>query len=84
MSRSCNPATQARLAALQQYFMAHGTVDPAAAMHSAVIAVGHIIRAQATIMGYADCFGLLGAVLICAVGSIAVLKKGSAAAGGAH
>jgi DHA2 family multidrug resistance protein len=34
------PATQTRLASLQQYFMTHGMPDPAAAMHSAVIAVG--------------------------------------------
>ncbi len=78
------PATQTRLASLQQYFMAHGVPDPAAAMHSAVIAVGETIRAQATLMGYADCFGLLGAVLVCAIASVALLRKGSAAAGGAH
>jgi MFS transporter, DHA2 family, multidrug resistance protein len=35
-------------------------------------------------MGYADCFALLGAVLVCAVASVALLKKGAAAAGGAH
>ena len=28
------PATQARLASMQQYFMAHGMPDPAAAMHA--------------------------------------------------
>jgi MFS transporter, DHA2 family, multidrug resistance protein len=78
------PATQARLATLQQYFLAHGFSDPADAMHSAVIAIGGVIRAQATIMGYADCFGLLGAILVCAVASVAVLKKGAASAGGAH
>jgi DHA2 family multidrug resistance protein len=78
------PATQSRLAALQHYFMAHGLPDPAAAMHRAVIAVGDAIHAQATLMGYADCFGLLGAVLIGAVASVAVLRKGEAAAGAAH
>ncbi len=78
------PATRTRLNALQQYFMAHGFPDPAGAMHRAVIAVGEIIRAQATVMGYADCFGLLGAALVCAVVSVAVLKKGAASAGGAH
>ncbi len=78
------PATQARLASLQQYFMAHGIADPAAAMHRAVIAVGEVIRAQATVMGYSDCFGLLGAVLVCAVVSVALPKWGSASAAGAH
>ena len=35
-------------------------------MHRAIIAVGDTIRAQATIMGYADCFALLGVVLLVA------------------
>jgi MFS transporter, DHA2 family, multidrug resistance protein len=78
------PATQSRLASLQQYFMAHGVPDPAGAMHRAVITVGETIRAQATVMGYADCFGLLGVVLICAIVAVAVLKKGAAAGAGAH
>jgi MFS transporter, DHA2 family, multidrug resistance protein len=78
------PATQSRLASLQEYFMAHGVADPAGAMHRAVIAVGATIRAQATLMGYADAFGLLGAVLVCAIVSVSLLKKGAAAGGGAH
>jgi MFS transporter, DHA2 family, multidrug resistance protein len=78
------PATQSRLASLQQYFMAHGIADPAGAMHRAVIAVGDTIRAQATLMGYADCFGLLGMALCCSVVAIAMLRKGSSAAAGAH
>ena len=57
--------------------MAHGLPDPAAAMHRAVIAVGQTIRAQATMMGYADCFGLLGVVLLVAA-SVALLRKGAA------
>jgi DHA2 family multidrug resistance protein len=78
------PATRTRLDALQQYFMTHGIADPASALHRAVIVVGETIRAQATLMGYADCFGLLGTVLVCAVVTIAMLKKGAAAGGGAH
>jgi len=78
------PATRNRLADLQQYFMSHGFPDPAGAMHRAIIAVGQTIRAQATIMGYADAFGLLGAVLIIAILPVALLKKGTASGGGAH
>ncbi|HEY1931705.1 MAG TPA: DHA2 family efflux MFS transporter permease subunit [Acetobacteraceae bacterium] len=78
------PATQSRLASLQAYFMAHGVADPAGALHRAVIALGGAIRAQATLMGYADCFGLLGTVLLCATLAVALLRKGDAAAGGAH
>ncbi len=78
------PATRNRLTGLQQYFMAHGFPDPAGALHRAVIAVGDVIRAQATIMGYADCFALLGVVVIAAVLPVALLKKGAASAGAAH
>jgi MFS transporter, DHA2 family, multidrug resistance protein len=78
------PATRARLASLQDYFMAHGTPNAANAMQRAMIAVGSTIRAQATYMGYADCFGLLGAVLLCALLTVVMLKKGGGSAAGAH
>jgi DHA2 family multidrug resistance protein len=78
------PATRSRLAGLQQYFMSHGFPDPASAMHRAIIAVGATIRAQATIMGYADCFALLGVVLLVATLLVALLKKGAASGAGAH
>lgn len=78
------PATRNRLADLQQYFMAHGFPDPAGALHRAIIAVGDTIRAEATIMGYADCFALLGVVLVIAVLPVVLLRKGTAAGGGAH
>ncbi len=78
------PSTRSRLNSLQQYFMSHGVPDPAGAMHRAIVAVGDTIREQATVMGYSDCFGLLGVILICAVLSVAVLRKGAASGGGAH
>ena len=78
------PATQSRLASLQQYFMDHGFSDPAAAMHRAVITIGETIRTQATIMGYSDCFALIGVVLVCSAFAIALLKKGAGGGGGAH
>jgi DHA2 family multidrug resistance protein len=79
-----DPATQIRLAALQHYFLLNGSADPAAAMARAVNAVGVTIRAQATVMGYADCFGLLGAILLGSVASVALLKRGASTAGSAH
>jgi DHA2 family multidrug resistance protein len=78
------PATRQRLAGMQQYFLAHGSADPAAAMHSAIIAVGNAIRAQATIMGYSDSFGLLGLILLLAAAAVALLRKGAASGGAAH
>jgi DHA2 family multidrug resistance protein len=77
-------ATRNRLAGLQQYFMAHGFPSAAGAWHRAVIAVGETIRAQATIMGYADCFALLGIVLLAAVLPVVLMRKGGAAGGVAH
>jgi len=79
-----DPATRDRLADLQRYFMAHGYPDPAGAMHRAIIAVGQTIRAQATIMGYADSFALIGVVLLVAVLAVTMLRKGAAAGGAAH
>jgi hypothetical protein len=35
-------------------------------------------------MGYADCFALLGVVLILAILPVALLKKGAASGVGAH
>jgi len=78
------PATRSRLAELQQYFMSHGFPDPAGALHRAVIAVGDIIREQATVMGYADCFALLGVVLIVTILPVALLRKGAASGGATH
>jgi DHA2 family multidrug resistance protein len=79
-----DPATQTRLAGLQHYFLANGAANATAAMARAVDVVGATIKAQATVMGYADCFGLLGAILVVSAGSVALLKRGASAAGGAH
>jgi DHA2 family multidrug resistance protein len=53
-------------------------------MHRAMIAIGQTIRAQATIMGYADCFALLGAALLFAAVLTLLLRKGAASGGAAH
>jgi DHA2 family multidrug resistance protein len=78
------PATRDRLTELQQYFLSHGFPDPAAALHRAIVAVGQTIRAQATIMGYADCFAMIGIVLIVAILPVALLRSGTGSDGAAH
>ncbi|HYZ24956.1 MAG TPA: DHA2 family efflux MFS transporter permease subunit [Rhodopila sp.] len=78
------PATRSRLDDLQQYFMAHGVPDPAGAMHRAIVAVGQAVRDQATLMGYADCFGLIGVMLLGAALSVMMLRKGASGSGAAH
>jgi DHA2 family multidrug resistance protein len=62
----------------------HGFPDPAAALHRAIVAIGQTVRAQATIMGFADAFALIGGVLLAAILAVAMLRKGTSAAGAAH
>lgn len=61
-----------------------GTHDAATAMHQTIITVGNSLRTQAAMTGYADCFGLLGAVLVVATMIVLLLKKGRSAADAAH
>jgi DHA2 family multidrug resistance protein len=80
-----DPATQERLVHLQNFFLQHGSPDPVAAGHEAVIAIGRAVHQQAVLMGFGDTFAMLGVVLIFGAASIALLKKSSgAAAAGAH
>lgn len=53
-------------------------------MHRAIIAIGQTLRAQATIMGYADSFELIGVVLLIAVLAVSMLRKGTVAGAAAH
>jgi DHA2 family multidrug resistance protein len=69
------PATCSRLTDLQQYFMSRTAPRSGERDDRAIIAVGDTIRAQATIMGYPDCFALLGVVLLVADALVALLKK---------
>jgi MFS transporter, DHA2 family, multidrug resistance protein len=79
-----HPSTQEQTSSLQQYFIAHGVTDPGVATDQAMNVIGGTIKAQATFMAYADCFALLGLILIGATCSIILLRKGSTAASGAH
>ena len=62
----------------------HGYPDPAGAMHRAIIAIGQTLRAQATIMGYADSFALIGVMLLTAILAVSMLRKGAVAGAAAH
>jgi DHA2 family multidrug resistance protein len=79
-------ATRARLARMQQYFQARGTVDAAQAWHDSVVAIGRSIRGQAFVLGYSDAFYLLGAILLVGFAAVLFLKKpaGMTGGGGAH
>ena len=53
-------------------------------MHRAIIAIGQTLRAQATIMGYADSFALTGVMLLTAILAVSMLRKGAVAGAAAH
>ena len=59
-----NPATQARIDALQAYFMAHGMTDPAGAREQAIQLVGRIIQPQSYYFAYGDAFAMLGCAML--------------------
>ena len=78
-------ATRARLDQLTQYFVSHGVIDRADAVHRAYVAIGHIVQKQAFILAFSDTFYLLGVALIVALIAALMLKKpGHLDAGGAH
>jgi DHA2 family multidrug resistance protein len=80
-----NEATRQRLSDLSHYFLTHGIADAAVAHHEAVVAIGRVVRRQASVMAYSDVFLMMGAGLIISVIITMGLKKavgGSAA--GAH
>jgi DHA2 family multidrug resistance protein len=82
-----DPATVQRVESLKQYFLSHGVSDAAAATRQAFIAIGKTIHHQAELMGFADTFGLLGAVVL--LGAVSVLfmrnmQTANAGGGAAH
>ena len=73
-----------KLAALSQRYVSGGFSGPDAALH-AKAQLGHIIQQQASILGFLDCFWLLGCV--CLIGAPLVFftrKFRTAKAGGGH
>ena len=76
-------ATLNRIAMLKQSFISQGA-DAVTAGEKAVVAIGHVIRAQANLMGFADTFALLGLMLALGAISVAFLKKAAGSAAGAH
>ncbi len=78
-----DPETVSRLAGLTQHFMSLGA-DSATAAQQALVSIGHIIKGQAYLMGFADTFALLGVMLVLGAVSVVFLKKAGGSAAGAH
>jgi DHA2 family multidrug resistance protein len=80
-----NAATQQRLQMWQDYFMAHGMNDPAAARAQAIQLLGRTIKLQANYFAFGDAFALLGAAMfVCIAASLGLKKVTGAAAPGGH
>ena len=78
-------ATRTRIDQLTQYFMNHGVIDHADAVHRAYVAIGKVVQKQAFIFAFSDTFYLLGVALIVALLASLLLKKPDHLdAGGAH
>ncbi len=73
-----------RLNELTSYFMSHGVSDPAAARSEAIVAIGNVVRKQATIMAYADTFAVLGVLLLLAAGLLLFTRRGQTSGAPVH
>jgi MFS transporter, DHA2 family, multidrug resistance protein len=78
-------ATRTRIDQLTQYFMNHGMIDRADAVHRAYVAIGKVVQKQAFILAFSDTFYLLGVALIVAlIASLMLKRPDHLDAGGAH
>jgi DHA2 family multidrug resistance protein len=78
-----NPATSERLGALTQQFVARGT-EAVAAGQQAIGAVAGVVRHEAYVMAYGDCFYLLGALLLAMVLPVWLCRRAKGTAMSAH
>lgn len=78
-----SPITQERLAEMTQHFIAQGA-DAAQAAQQAAGAVGLIVRREAYVMAFADCFYLLAGLLLAVVVAVAFTRPARGSIGGAH
>ena len=80
-----NPATQERINQMTQYFVSRGA-DLSVAQDQAIKAIDNIVRREASVMAFNNCFYFVGIALL--LSGIAILGfkkvKAGAGAGGAH
>ncbi|OKH43729.1 EmrB/QacA family drug resistance transporter [Calothrix sp. HK-06] len=79
-----NPITRDRIDQLTQMFLQH-TSDPVQAQNQAYAAIGNIVRREANIMAFNDCFFFMGCALFASALLVLLFKKVKpVAGGGAH
>jgi len=76
------PETQQRINQLTQFFESRGS-DPSTAHNRALQDIANIVRREAYVMAYNDCFYFIGiALLLCAI-ALLFCKRTKAGAGAA-
>jgi DHA2 family multidrug resistance protein len=75
-------ATRTRLDQLTSRFMALGVSDSAYARHEAIVAIGRVIRRQASMLAYSDIIILQSALLGLALVAVLLLKRATVASSG--
>jgi DHA2 family multidrug resistance protein len=75
-------ATRTRLDQLTSRFMARGVSDSAYAHHEAVVAIGRVIRRQASMLAYSDTIILQSALLGLALLAVLLLKRATVGSSG--
>ena len=75
-------ATRLRLDQLTHTIMVHGLADPAFARHEAMVAVGRVIRRQASMLAFSDTIIFQSVLLGVALVAVLLLKKAKAGASG--
>jgi DHA2 family multidrug resistance protein len=75
-------ATRLRLDQLTHTIMVHGVADPAFARHEAMVAVGRLIRRQASLLAFSDTIIFQSVLLGLALVAVLLLKKEKAGSSG--
>ncbi|CBN59074.1 MULTISPECIES: DHA2 family efflux MFS transporter permease subunit [Kamptonema] len=76
-----NPETQARLNQITQYFVSRGS-DLSVAQDQAIAAISNIVRREAYVMAFNDCFYFVGIALLLSGIAVIFFKKVKSAGGG--
>ncbi|MBW4470891.1 MAG: multidrug efflux MFS transporter [Stenomitos rutilans HA7619-LM2] len=77
-----NPITRDRIDQLTQFFTTNGA-DAVTAQNQAIAQIGNIVRREANVMAFNDCFFFMGCALVGSAVLVFFLKKAKPSGGGA-